>query len=163
MTPGDSRARLDLVACRAIEMMDELIAAMERAAEQIASGCAPQEIDIKEYQLYMAPGGKEGGTAVVCFYDPEEYFDLLVAAATETGVRLEATTELEIRLPESEFGENMITGGFGAFKGFSVEMRNQSLEELLDLIGRKLEERGLSMSCIAGEEVIFYLPVRTRE
>ncbi len=163
MTPGDSRTGLELVACRAIEMMDELIAAMENAAEQIASGRAPQEIDVKEYQLYMAPEAEEGKTAVVCFYDPEEYFDLLDAAALDTGVRLEAMTELEIRLPESEFGENMITGGFGAFKGLSVEMRNQPLEELLEMIGRRLAERGLSMSCIAGEEVIFYLPVRTRE
>ncbi len=162
MTPGDSRAMLDLVACRAIEMMDELIAAMETAAEQIASGCAPQEIDVKEYQLYMAPEAKEGKTAVVCFYDPEEYFNLLYAAARDTGVSLEATTELAIRLPESEFGENMITGGFGAFKGITVEMRNQPLEELLELIVRRLEDRGLSMSCIAGEEVIFYLPVRMR-
>jgi hypothetical protein len=163
MITGDSRTRLDLIAREAIEMMDELIAAMETAAEQIASGYGPQEIDVKEYKLYMAPEaeGKEG--AVVCFCDAEEYFDLLAAAASKAGVRLESTTELEVSLPESEFGENMITGGFGAFKGLSVEMRNQPLEELLDLVGLRLKERGLSMSCVAGEEVIFYLPVRTRE
>lgn len=163
MTPGDSRTRLDLIACKAIEMMNELIAAMEIAAEQIASGDAPHEIDVKKYQLYMAPEAEGGGRAVVCFWDPEEYFDLLATAASEAGVSLEAMTELEVSLPESEFGENMITGGFGAFKGLSVEMRNQPLEELLELVGLLLKERGLSMSCVAGEEVIFYLPVRTRE
>lgn len=163
MIPGDSRTRLDSIAREAIEMMDELIAAMETAAEQIASGQAPQEIDVREYNLYMAPEAEGKGSAVVCFYDPEEYFDLLAAAASKAGVSLEAMTELEISHPESEFGENMITGGFGAFKGLSVEMRNQPLEELLELVVRRLKERGLSVSCVAGEEVIFYLPVRTQE
>lgn len=163
MTPGDSRTRLDLIACEAIEMMNELIAAMETAAEQIASGQDPREIDVKEYKLYMAPEAEGAGRAVVCFWGPEEYFDLLAAAASKAGVSLEAMTELEVSPPESEFGENMITGGFGAFKGLSVEMRNQPLEELLELVGLRLKERGLYMSCIAGEDVIFYLPVRTRE
>jgi hypothetical protein len=163
MIPGDSRTRLNFIACEAIKMLNDLIASMETAAEQIANGHAPQDIDVKEYQLYMAPEAKGIGSAIVCFYDPEEYFDLLAAAASKAGVRLESTTELEVSLPESEFGENMITGGFGAFKGLSVEMRNQPLEELLELVSLRLKERGLSMSCVAGEEVVFYLPVRTRE
>ncbi len=161
MIPGDSRARLDLIACRAIEMMDELIATMESAAEQIASGRAPKEIAVGKYELYMASQA-EGNVAIVCAWDQEDYLDLLDQAASRSGVCLDAMTKLDVRLPETEFDENMISGGFGTFKGFSVELRNDPLEDLLDLVNQKLTERGLSMSCIAEEEVIFSLPVKTR-
>lgn len=158
MNPEDSRARLDLIACRAIEMMDELITTMERAAEQIESGRAPREISVGKYELYMASEAK-GKVAIICAWDQEEYFDLLNQAASKSGVCLDAMTELDVGLPETEFGENMISGGFGAFKGFSIEMRNLPMEDLLDLVNQKLMERGLSMSCVAEEEVLFYLPV----
>ncbi len=162
MNPEDSRARLDFAASRAIEMMDELITAMERAAEQIESGRAPREIAVGEYELYMASQA-EGEVVVICALDQEEYFDLLDNAASKSGLCLDAMTEIEVRLPETEFGENMISGGFGAFKGLSVEMRNSPFEELLELVSQRLEERGLSMSCVAEEEVIFCMPVKTKK
>lgn len=162
MIPGDSRGRLEMIACRAIEMMDELIAIMESAAEQIANGHAPREIAVGKYELYMA-SQSEGRMAVVCAWDLEEYFDLLDQAASRSGVCLDAMTELDVGLPETEFGENMISGGFGAFKGFSVELRNLPMEDLLDLINQKLMKRGLSMSCVSEEEVIFCLPVKTQK
>lgn len=161
MSPGDSRARLEMIARRAIEMMDELIATMETAAEQIADGRSPREIAVGKYELYMASQA-EGNVAVVCAWDQEDYLDLLDMAASGSGVCLDAMTERDIGLPETEFGENMISGGFGAFKGFSVELKNLPMEDLLDLVNQKLMERGLSMSCVAEEEVVFSLPVKMR-
>lgn len=160
MIAGDSRARLDLIASRAVGRMEDLISTMEQAAEQIASGCSPEEISVKEYQIYMATGDQGSKKAVVCVLDSEEYIDLIDSAASETGISLEETAELEVGLPEVEFGENMITGGFGAFKGISVEMRSEPFEELLELVCQKLAKRGLDVRCIAHEEVIIYLPLR---
>jgi hypothetical protein len=162
MTSGDSHARLDLIACRVIAMMDDLIAAMERAAEQIASGQSPQEIDVRKYQLYMASEAEGGGRAVVCIWDIEECFELISSAASEAGVCLEATTKLEVKLPAVEFGENMISGGFDTWKGISVDVCNDPLEELLDLVCEKLKERSLTLRCTDDEDMIIYLPVREK-
>jgi hypothetical protein len=67
-----------------------------------------------------------------------------------------------VRMPEAEFGENMITGGFGDFKGFSVEIRNDLLEKLLDAVQSSLRDRGLIVTCVTDEEVLFCLPLRRR-
>ncbi len=162
MIAGDSRARLDLIASRTVEMMEEMISTMEQAAEQIVSGCPPEEISVKKYQIYMATDDQGSKKAVVCVLNPEEYFDLIDSAASKAGISLEETAELEIGLPETEFAENMITGGFGAFKGISVEMRSEPLEDLLELVCQKLAKRGLDVRCIAHEEVIIYLPLRVQ-
>jgi hypothetical protein len=162
MTSGDSHARLDLIACRAIEMMDDLIAAMERAAEQIAKGESPQGIDVSKYQLYMASEAEGGRRAVVCIWDADTCFDLICSAASEAGICLESMTKLDVKLPAVEFGENMTSGGFDTWKGISLDMSNDPLEDLLDLICEKLKERSFILRCTEDEEVIFYLPVREK-
>jgi hypothetical protein len=162
MTSGDSHTRLDLIACRAIEMMDDLIAAMEMAAEQIANGESPQEIDVRKYQLYMASGEESGRRAVVCIWDVDECFDLLCSAASESGVCLETMTKLEVKLPDIEFGENMTSGGFDTWKGISLDVCNDPLEELLDLVCEKLKERSLTLRCTDEEDMILYLPVKEK-
>ena len=47
------------------------------------------------------------------------------------GLCLEEETRLEVTLPESEFEENMVTGGFERYKGLAVEHHNECLEELM--------------------------------
>jgi len=160
MTSGDSCTRLDLIACRAIEMMDDLISAMERAAEQIASGESLQGIDVSKYQLYMASETEGGRRAVVCIWDADKCFDLIISAASEAGLCLDAMTKLDVKLPAAELGENMTSGGFDTWKGISVDMCNDPLEELLELVCERLKERSLTLLCTEDDEVIFYLPVR---
>lgn len=160
MTSGDSRDRLELVACRAIEMMGDLIASMERAAEQIANGRPFQEVDVSRYQLYMASEAGGGRGAIVCIWDIDECIDMICTTASKEGVPLEAMTHLDVKLPASEFSEDMASGGFDTWKGVSVDMCNDPFEKLLDLICDKLKERSLTMRCTDEEDVILYLPVQ---
>ena len=68
-------------------------------------------------------------------------------------------TRLEVTLPESEFGEDMVTGGFERYKGLSVEQHNECLEELMEAVCYSWRERGLAVACVPDEDVIFYLPL----
>ena len=67
-----------------------------------------------------------------------------------------------MQLPEAEFAENMISGGFQIGKGLSVDLRNDPLESLIEEISRQLKKRGFSMNCTLGEEVAFCLPIGRR-
>ena len=151
---------MDEITGRALEQLDDLITIMERAADQVASGGALEEIDVGDYQLYMAEGTEQ---AVVCVWGAEEYFDLLDALASEAGVCLEDAEEIVVHVPEPEFEESMVTGGFMSWKGFAVEKKNRRLEELLDCICRKLLARGLAVNCSDEEYVVFRLPIRRQD
>jgi hypothetical protein len=59
--------------------------------------------------------------------DYDEYLRILDNVARENGLCLDEMTELEVSLPEMEFGDDMVTGGFENFKGASVEQRNDCL------------------------------------
>ena len=59
--------------------------------------------------------------------DYDEYLRILDNVARENGLCLDEMTELEVTLSEMEFGDDMVTGGFGNFKGVSVELHNDCL------------------------------------
>ena len=151
---------IDEITARALERLDDLIMVMKRAADQVAGGGVLEEIEVGDYQLYMTEGSEQ---AVVCVLSAEEYFDLLDAIASEAGVCLEDAEEVVVHVPEPEFEESMVTGGFMAWKGFAVEKKNQRLEELLDCICRKLLARGLALNCSDEEYIVFRLPIRRQD
>jgi hypothetical protein len=159
MGPEDSDC-MNEIAGRALKRLDALILVMELAADQVARGGAPEDIDVGDYQLYMAEGSEQ---AIVCVLNAEEYFDLLDAVVSEAGVCLEDAEELIVHVPDPEFEESLVTGGFMAWKGFAVEKKNRRLEELLDCIRRKLLDRGLTMNCNDEDYVIFRLPIQRQE
>ena len=151
---------MDEIAARTLERLDDLILIMERAADQVACGGALEEIEVRDYPLYMADGSEQD---IVCVWGAEEYFDLLNAVVSEAGVCLEDAEEIVVHAPEPEFEESMVTGGFMAWKGFAVEKRNKRLEEILDCISRKLHARGLAVNCSDEEYVVFSLPIRRQD
>jgi hypothetical protein len=79
MGSEDVDSCMDKIATRALERLDDLILVMERAADQVTSGGALGEIDVGDYQLYMAEGPEQ---AIVCIWGIEDYFDLLQAVAS---------------------------------------------------------------------------------
>jgi len=159
--PGEE---LEQIAARVVESLEELIAVMKEAANQVSCGRPVEEIQVGGYQLYLARKNPEDSKscieAIVCTMDLEDYMDLLESAAAEEGLCLDDAAELEVTMPEAEFGENMVTGGFGNFVGVSVELHNRCLEELMESVCRLLVERGLAVACVPDEDVVFYLPLR---
>jgi hypothetical protein len=151
---------VDEIAALALERLSDLISIMERAADKVASGGVLEEIEVGDYQLYVAEGFDQ---AIVCVWSAEEYFDLLEAVASDAGICLNDAEELIVDMPDNEFEESMVTGGFMAWKGFAVERKNRPLEELLDCVCRGLKARGLAVNCTDEEYVIFRLPVRTQD
>ena len=99
----------------------------------------------------------------MCIWGIEDYFDLLRAVAPEAGVFLEDAEELIVHMPEAEFEESMVTGGFMAWKGFVVEKKNRQLEGLLDCVCLKLLARGLAVNCSDEEYVVFRLTIRRQD
>jgi hypothetical protein len=97
--------------------------------------------------------------AIVCVWSADDYFHLLETVASEAGVCLDDTEEISVQLPEAEFEDCMVTGGFMAWKGFSIEKKNDPLEALLESLCHRLMERGLAVNCSDEEYVIFRLPV----
>jgi hypothetical protein len=156
MGSEDVDSSMDKIAALALERLDDLILVMERAADQVASGGALEEIEVRDYQLYMAEGSEQ---AIVCVLGAEEYFDLLDAIASEAGVCLEDAEELIVHMPEPEFEESMVTGGFVAWKGFGVEKKNRRLDEILDCVCQRLLARGLAVNCSDEEYVVLRLPI----
>lgn len=159
MGPDDSDY-VNEIAGRALKRLDALILVMELAADRMARGGAPEDIDVGDYQLYMTDGSEQ---AIVCVLSAEEYFDQLDSVVSEEGLCLEDAEEFVVNVPEPEFEESMVTGGFMAWKGFAVEKKNRRLEELLVCIRRKLLDRGLTMNCSDEDYVIFRLPIRRQE
>jgi len=169
MTADKVRANFDLIASIAIDHLEGMIDAMESAAERVASGDPVEEIDTREYQIYAAPASDEGGLDIMCIMDAGDYFEVLECAATKAGVSLEEAEELVVTMPEMEFGDDLITGSFDAWKGVSVDVKNDPLEEVLDCIGKRLKERGVIVNCgePSGESseeasVIFYMQAQVR-
>jgi hypothetical protein len=151
---------IDEIAARAVKRLDDMILAMERAADQMACGGAMDEIEVGDYPLYIEEGSE---LAIVCVWDAEEYFDILQVAASEVGVCLEDAEELVVHAPDAEFEESMVTGGFMAWKGFDVEKKNRRLEELLDSVCWKLLARKLAVNCSDEEYVVFRLPIHRKD
>lgn len=167
MEAEEPRMDLTRIAGCVVKRMEDLIDIMQNAADEVARGVPLECIPASRYQLYLAekhsdddePGQAE---AVVCAMDFEEYIRILENIAAEQGVCLRDLTELEVVLPEAEFGEDLVTGGFGNFKGVDVQIRNECLEELMQAVFIQFEARGLAVACIAGEDVVFCLPLRER-
>lgn len=148
---------------RVVQDLEEILKAMNKAADQISSGRAAEEIDDSGYQLYLARKDAQDKSsrieAILYALNHEEFYSRLEAAASLSGLCLEQETKLEVELPEAEFEENMITGGFEKYKGLVVEHNNQCLEELMVAVCCRLRERGFAVACVPDEDVIFYLPV----
>jgi hypothetical protein len=166
MVSEDVSLKMDAIAAQVLERLEGLIATMERAAYQVASEGALEEIEIGDYQLYIATEDLQEADlqqAIVCIWSAEDYFRLLETVASDVGVCLDDTEEIAVQSPEAEFEDCMVTGGFMAWKGFSIERKNDPLEGLLDCLCRRLKERGLAMNCSEEEYVIFRLPVHRRD
>jgi hypothetical protein len=149
--------KMDAIADRAWERLEELIALMEKAADRVARGGRLEEMDVGDHQLYMATEDLQQD--IIFVWEAEDYFRLLETAASELGVCLDDAEEISVQLPEAEFEDCMVTGGFEAWKGLFVERKNVLLEELLECLCRRLEARGLAVNCSDEEYVIFRLPV----
>ena len=54
MTSDKGREELDKVASKVLEGLDGILRVMQRAAEEIASGKPPEDIEISGLPLYMA-------------------------------------------------------------------------------------------------------------
>ncbi len=154
---------LQRIASRVMEDLDRIILVMQKAAEQISSGRALEEIDDAGFHLYLArkdqKDSKSRAEAVLCTMGYDEYFRILEEAASEVGLCLDEEARLEVTLPDAEFEENMVTGGFERFKGLAIEHHNDCLEELIVEVCYLLKERGLAVACVPDEGVIFYLPL----
>jgi hypothetical protein len=158
MTSKGSGTKMDAIADRAWERLEKLIEIMEKAADRVAAGGRLEEIDIVGYPLYMAI--EDQGQDIICVWEAEDYFRLVEAAAFEAGVCLDDTEEISVQLPEAEFEDCMVTGGFMAWKGLCVERKNILLEELLECLCRRLKARGLNVNCIDDEDyIILSLPI----
>ncbi len=156
------RIGLEMIAAGVVESLEDLLVVMQDAANQIASGRALEEINVASFSLYLARSQDDDQSraqAVVYAMDYEEYLRILHTVASKCGLCLDELAELEVKLPEMEFGEDLVTGGFGNFKGISVERHNDCLEELKDAVSSILDRRGLAVACIPDEDVIFYLPL----
>jgi len=157
------REELQHISRLVVQDMEGILQAMNKAADQISSGRAAEEIDDSGYQLYLARKNCRDKSsrieAVLYALDHEEFYRRLEATAALSGLCLEQETRLEIELPEAEFEENMITGGFEKYKGLVVEHNNQCLEELVVAVCCRLREMGFAVACVPDEDVIFYLPI----
>ena len=164
MTSEMGRKDLEMVAARAVECLEDLLRVMQDAVDQISCGRALEEIDVAGFALYLARADQDEdqsrAQALVGVMDYEEYLRILNRVARECGLCLDELTELVVTLPEMEFGEDMVSGGFGNFKGVSVEQHNDCLFQLMDAVSTLLEKRGLNVACVPDEDVIFYLPLR---
>ena len=163
MTSERESKGLEIIAAKAVENLEDFLRAMQDAANQITCGRPLEEIDVAGFALYLARRDQDDdrsrAQALVGVMNYEEYLRILDDVARESGLCLDELTELEVSLPEMEFGEDMVTGGFGIFKGISVERRNDFLQELMEAVSHLLERRGLAVACIPHEDVIFYLPL----
>ncbi len=157
------RKELQEIAAQVVEEMDGLLFAMNRAAEQISSGCTLEDIDDAGYHLYLArKDPKDRGSraeAVMTSMEYDQFFHILEKIAPQRGLCLEEETRLEIELPEAEFEENMVAGGFEKYKGLAIEHHNKCLEELIVAVCDQLKKRGLAVACVPDEDVIFYMPI----
>ena len=94
------KKELQKIAARVMEDLDGLLFVMHKAAEQISSGQAPEEIDDEGFHLYLArKDPKDRGSraeAVLCTMDYDQYFRILEEAASERGLCLEEETRLEV-------------------------------------------------------------------
>lgn len=163
MTTANGKDMLETVASKVLEGLDDVLRVMQRAAEEIASGKPPEEIDISGLPLYMARSKEDQSglvRGVVYAMDYDQYIAMLDQVATNSGLCIEELTELEVNLPQMEFGEDLVTGGFEDFKGICVERHNQCILELMEAVSILLQRRGLSVACIPDEDVLFYLPLK---
>lgn len=155
-------ARWDCIAAHAMERLEEMIAIMEKAAAQVVNGQRLEEIGVGSYRLYIATGSKDCDNSIVCVWSYDEYFDLLSSAAADEGICLEDMARLDVRLPETEFENDLVTGGFAAWKGASVDVRNELQDALIEAVCERMKARGLKVRCSSEEIVIFSMPLGAR-
>jgi hypothetical protein len=154
---------LEEIADQVMERLADLIRVMQDTADHVSCGLALENAPVCDYQIYLLREKNEEGQshakAIVSPMDYDDYIHLLEKTAAELGIYLDESTELKVNLPEAEFGEDLISGGFENFKGVTVEVRNDYLERLMETVCRLLEAKGLSMARSSDEDVILYLPL----
>jgi hypothetical protein len=148
---------------RVMQDLEGHLLAMEKAVKQISSGRELEAVDDSGYHLYLARKDPKDSSsraeAVLSTLDYEDFYRLMERAAEQFGLSLEDETEMEVVLPDVEFEENLVTGGFEKFRGLVVEHHNECLEELMVAVCQRLKERGFFVACVPDEDVIFYLPL----
>ena len=96
------RKELEHISRLVVEDMEGILKAMNKAADQISSGRAAEEIDDSGYQLYLARKDCQDKSsrieAVLFALDHEEFYSRLEAAAAISGLCLEQETRLEVAL-----------------------------------------------------------------
>ena len=137
----DRRRDLEIIAARAVESLEDLLGVMQDAATQISCGRALEEIDVAGFALYLARRDPRmtirAAPRLWCAsWTMKSICASWTGSPRESGLCLDELTELEVTLPEMEFGEDMISGGFGNFKGVSVERHNDCLLELMEAVSR---------------------------
>jgi hypothetical protein len=163
MTSVRESKDLGKIADLAVKSLENLLRVMQDAANQISCGRSLEGVDVAGFALYLAKidqDDDQSRQALVGVMDYDEYLRILDNVARENGLCLDEMTELKVSLPEMEFGDDLVTGGFENFKGISVEQRNDCLIELVEAVSTLLERRGLAVTCTPDEDVIFYLPLR---
>jgi hypothetical protein len=125
------------------DIPDRIAALAARALEPVISAMDAAVIS-REVEADGRRWIVEAGDAhVSCRLGIVDCLELLERSAEELGVPLEE--ELVVRHPEMEFGENMVTGFFEAWRGVAVRRRNP-MEDILDALISDLEMRGVSIS-----------------
>jgi hypothetical protein len=154
---------LEEVAAHVMESLVDLIRVMQDTADHVSRGLALEDAPVCDYQIYLLKEKNEEGQshakAIVSPMDYEDYIHLLEKTAAELGIYIGESTELKVNLPEAEFGEDLVSGGFENFKGVTVEVCNDYLERLMETVCRLLEAKGLAMARSSNEDVILYLPL----
>lgn len=163
MSAQKRKNEIFMISVRVMQDLEGHLLAMEKAAEQISSGQKIESINDSGYHLYLARKDPKDrcslAEAVLSTMGYEDFSRLMERTAEQFGLCLEDETKMEVVLPDAEFEENLVTGGFERFKGLVVEHHNECLEGLMVAVCQRLKERGFSVACVPDEDVIFYLPL----
>jgi len=155
--------RIDRIASEVLGSLDEMISTLESMAPYLASpGSSPsRDLRIMDHRFTIRQEDQGIAPALVCTWTSEQYYKLLMVAADRSGVSFSDLEQRSVSMPAMEFEEDLVTGSFEAWKGISVRAVNP-LEEVIDLVESRLEERGVYLRCIQdGEEILinFTMPL----
>jgi hypothetical protein len=102
---------LEEIAAHVMESLVDLIRVMQDTADHVSRGLALEDAPVCDYQIYLLKEKIEEGQshekAIICTMDFENYTYLLEKTAADLGICLDESTELNVNLPEAEFGEDL--------------------------------------------------------
>ncbi|NYT01676.1 MAG: hypothetical protein GKC10_02820 [Methanosarcinales archaeon] len=150
--------RLDRIAAEVLGSLGEMISALEGMARSQADGrsLSSRDLRIMDHRFTIRQDDQGPSPAVVCTWTSEQYYQLRVVAADRSGVAFAELEERCVNMPAMEFEEDLVTGSFEAWKGISVKAVNP-LEEVIDLVESRLEDRGVHLRCCQdGDEILIH-------